>query len=152
MHATEMGSVAAELNERRVAHALVAHLGVSWIVVEASGFMEQRYGLDRALTDSVLIIVLAILPSVLLFAWNHGRPGHDDWRKSELGFFAVNAVLILAALGVRTTVASDKATQPETPAVVVDAAPEQAEVAEVSVGVVASVALDWTGSGREVRS
>ncbi|MGH7555891.1 MAG: hypothetical protein ACREMQ_23050, partial [Longimicrobiales bacterium] len=71
------------LIERRVPHVLAIYLGVSWGVVQFVNFLEGRYDLSPHWTDISLVAIALMIPSVLLFTYNHGKPGRDDWTRAE---------------------------------------------------------------------
>lgn len=87
-----------QLRERRVFHALAVYVGASWGVVEFVSMAEQRYRLSPHLTDLVLLTLVLLLPSVLLLAYRHGKPGKDAWGRPERLGVPANLVIALAVL------------------------------------------------------
>ncbi len=69
--------------ERRVPHYLGAYLAVCWGVLEFVDWLVNRYVLSPYLTDVVLLGLVSLIPSVLLVAYNHGKPGQDQATKTE---------------------------------------------------------------------
>ena len=85
-----------ELLARRVPHILGAYLAAGWLVLEVTDWVVNRYVLSAHLTDFVVACWLLLLPSVLLLAWFHGRPGRDRWTRGERIGIAAN--LLVAGL------------------------------------------------------
>jgi tetratricopeptide (TPR) repeat protein/TolB-like protein len=72
-----------ELLKRRVPQILGIYLGISWAIVEAVGFLVDRYLLSTYLVDLSIVILLSLIPSVLILAYFHGAPGRDEWTMPE---------------------------------------------------------------------
>ncbi len=94
-----------ELLRRRVPQILGVYLAVGWGVLEFSDWLINRYVLSPHLVDFSLVAWAAMIPTVLLLAWNHGAPGRDHWTKLErLGIplnLGVAAALLLGIFGGR---------------------------------------------------
>jgi tetratricopeptide (TPR) repeat protein len=88
-----------ELIERRVPQFVAVYVGGGWGLVQFISFME-RWGLSPAWTNITLFAWALFIPSVLLFTWNHGRPGKDAWTRATKIGIPVN---ILVAVAVLTT-------------------------------------------------
>jgi tetratricopeptide (TPR) repeat protein len=88
-----------ELFERRVPHVLAIYLGAGWGIIEFTSFLEERYSLSTAWTDLALFSWALLIPSVLLFTYNHGRRGPDGWHRSTLIGVPLNLVIAVAVLG-----------------------------------------------------
>ena len=84
-----------ELVARRVPHAFAIYAAASWGCIEFVSFVEERYMLSPHWTDLTLLCLGLLVPSVLLFSYNHGKPGKDTWRRSEKIGIPLN--LIVAA-------------------------------------------------------
>jgi hypothetical protein len=80
------------LIERRVPHFFLVYLGVGWGIVQFLDFLE-RYGISPHWTDISLLALALLTPSVLLFTYNHGRPGKDAVTRSELVAIPLNIVV-----------------------------------------------------------
>src|SRR5688572_29221919 len=92
-----MKSIRDQLVERRVPQFLVAYVGISWGIVQFVDFME-RYGISPHWTDFTLLGLGLLLPSVVLFTYNHGKPGKDDWTRTEKVAIPLNVVLAISIL------------------------------------------------------
>lgn len=106
-----------DLLDRRVPQYVAVYLGASWAVVEFFAFLEDRFLLSPDLTNLVLALLVLLLPSVVVFTYNHGRPGADRWVRSEKIFIPANlaiAAIVLFAgfsgreLGAVTTTVSTR--------------------------------------------
>jgi len=85
------------LTERRVPQILAIYLASCWGLLEFMQFVTERYVLSPHLVDLALLLTALMIPSVLLLAWNHGRPGQDQWVRSEKVGVPLNAVVTLLA-------------------------------------------------------
>ena len=74
------------------------YFGASWVALEFTGFLTDRYALSPNLIDLILLTMLAMLPSVIVMAWTHGKPGKDAWTRTEQVVLPVNLVATLALL------------------------------------------------------
>lgn len=85
--------------QRRVPHILGIYLGACWAIVEfISSLLVDRYLLSPLLIDFGIVILLSLIPSVLLIAYFHGKPGKDEWTKFEKIGIPVNIVITLIIL------------------------------------------------------
>jgi tetratricopeptide (TPR) repeat protein len=87
-----------ELFHRRVPQVATVYAGALWGLVQFSEFATTRYQLPERLVDWVFFGMLGVLPAVLLIAWNHGAPGRDRWTRVEIGFAALNVLIVVATL------------------------------------------------------
>ena len=87
------------LFERRIPQVLAIYAGASWGLIEFAGFLVEEFLLSPHWPRFVLAALLLLLPSVLMLAWFHGRPGRDDVPLAEkIGIPANLAVAALALL------------------------------------------------------
>ena len=84
-----------ELRERRVPQLLGLYMGASWVALEFLGFVTARYDMSPYLVDLVLLALGCMLPSVLLLAYTHGKPGKDQWTFTEKIVVPVNILLMV---------------------------------------------------------
>jgi tetratricopeptide (TPR) repeat protein len=94
-----MSALISDLRERHVFRYLLLYVGVCWGLVEFLDFIVSRYLLSPALTDFALLTAALMLPSVLLIAYHHGRPGADPVARSEKLGVPVNLAVAVAVLG-----------------------------------------------------
>lgn len=76
-------SLLQELWDRRFFQYVGTYLGLSFGLLQFMDFLVNRYQLQSSLVDKLFIFLLAMLPAVLVIAYNHGRPGRDRWRSFE---------------------------------------------------------------------
>lgn len=70
-----------DLFERRVPHLVGIYADASWGLIEFSdAILVRRMLLSTHYVDLVLWAILLLLPSAIILAWFHGRPGRErDW-------------------------------------------------------------------------
>ena len=89
-----------DLMRRRVPHIVAIYAGASWALVEFTAFATDEFLLSPVWTRLVLLTLVLLLPTVLMLAWFHGKPGRDRdslARTEKIGIPA-NAVLCAAVL------------------------------------------------------
>ena len=89
-----------DLFARRVPHIVALYAGASWGLIEFTSFAVDEFLLSPHWTRVVLVTLFLLLPSVILLAWFHGRPGRDrdSLARTEKIGIPVNLVLCVAAL------------------------------------------------------
>jgi len=83
------------LIERRVPHVLAIYAGASWGVVEFVNFAVDEFLLSPHWTRVVLVALLVLLPSALMLAWFHGRPGPEPEGLARTEKIGIPANLVL---------------------------------------------------------
>ena len=85
--------------ERRVPHIVAIYAGVSWAVVEFTDFAVDEFLFSPYWTRLVLATLLLMLPTVVILAWFHGKPGkdRDSLARTERIGIPANVVLCAAA-------------------------------------------------------
>ena len=74
------------------------YMGASWVTLEFLGFLVDRYALSPYLIDLVLLALGAMIPSALILAYTHGKPGKDQWTTTEKVVVPVNVFLTVGLL------------------------------------------------------
>ncbi|HUF49377.1 MAG TPA: tetratricopeptide repeat protein [Longimicrobiales bacterium] len=87
-----------DLVERRVPQVVAIYLGAGWGLIEFVSFMEERFAISPAWTNVALFAWMLLIPSVLIYTWNHGRPGRDTWVRSDKIGIPLNVAVTLAIL------------------------------------------------------
>lgn len=87
-------SLLGDIRERRVPQIFGLFLGASWAIVQFVDWLVNRYYLSPHLTDLTLTILLTIIPSILILAYFHGKPGADKWTYFEKIGIPLNLVLL----------------------------------------------------------
>lgn len=95
---TKNRSTAESLMHRRVPQFVGMYIAATWLVIELGDWMTARFNLPVALTTYVFVAMLAMLPAVVLFAYNHGAPGKDQWTAKERVVIPLNVLLVLGVL------------------------------------------------------
>lgn len=90
------------LLERRVLHVLAIYAGASWGTIEFVSFAVDEFLLSPHWTRVVLLGLLLLLPTALMLAWFHGKPGREleGLARTEKIGIPANVVLCGAVLWV----------------------------------------------------
>lgn len=91
-------SVLKDLIARRVPHILGFYFAAGWAALEFTTYVVDRFVLSPHLADLALMIWALMIPTVLLLAYYHGRPGPDEWTIAEKVGIPINVVLAGALL------------------------------------------------------
>ncbi|MDE2793269.1 MAG: tetratricopeptide repeat protein [Gemmatimonadota bacterium] len=83
------------LVERRVPHVVAIYAGASWGLIEFTGFVVDEFLLSPHWTRLVLVTLVLLLPSVILLAWFHGKPGRDRDSLARTEKIGIPANLVL---------------------------------------------------------
>ncbi len=95
-----------EIIARRIPHIIGMYIAAVWLCVEIADWMSARFGISEQFSTYVFVGMLTFLPSVIMLAWGHGRPGKDTWSKLELSWLPTNILLSVLAInyfGVKPT-------------------------------------------------
>jgi TolB-like protein len=72
-----------DLLSRRVPQILGGYLAASWIILEFMDWLVRRYPISPHLVEFCLVALAALIPTVLMLAYFHGKPGPDQWTRVE---------------------------------------------------------------------
>ncbi len=72
-----------DLLQRRVPQILGIYLATSWAIIEFLDWLINRFSISPHLPEFGLVILASMIPTVLLLAYLHGKPGRDTWTKIE---------------------------------------------------------------------
>ena len=86
-------SIASDLFERRVPQFVGLYFAVSWGIIQFMSWLVDRYLLSPHLVDLSLAIGLSMIPSILILAYFHGRPGKDKWNRIEKIVVPANLII-----------------------------------------------------------
>jgi len=81
-----------DLLQRRVPQILGIYLATSWAIIEFLDWFINHFSISPYLSELVLITLASMIPTVLLIAYFHGKPGKDTWTKTEKIGIPVNIV------------------------------------------------------------
>lgn len=96
-----MNSLMSDLLERRVPQIVAIYIGVSWGLIEFVQLIVDEFLLSPHWTRVALVTAPLLLPSALMLAWLHGKPGRDRVSATESIAVGVNlaaAAVVLALL------------------------------------------------------
>ncbi len=104
-----------DLLDRRVPQILGLYLGAGWAMIQFIAWLTERYDMAANLPDLALVITLSLIPTVIMLAYFHGRPGRivgSRWTRVEKIGIPVNVVLSgLLVILVASSRKTDAATQ-----------------------------------------
>ena len=86
------------LKERRVIQLVGVYIAASWLAIEFLDFLTDRYALSPYLIDLVFLAMGAMVPSVLVLVYTHGKPGRDQWTTTEKVVVPVNVLLAIGLI------------------------------------------------------
>lgn len=87
-----------QLKERRIWRVLVAYPSMTFVLLQVVEFFINNYGLDTRLLTSSIVVAVVLLPAAFIWNWRHGEQGHQAFSRSELGFYGVSIVAVVAAV------------------------------------------------------
>lgn len=87
-----------EIISRRIPHILGMYVAAVWLSVEIADWMSDKFSISNQFSTYVFVGMLTFIPSVVMLAWGHGRPGKDRWSKIEVSWIPVNALISLFAI------------------------------------------------------
>ena len=87
-----------ELVERRVPQIIGSYLFASSSSILFIAWLIDRYALPDYYITLALIALIAILPSVSILAYTHGKPGRDRWGRLEKFSIPINMVFLLVCI------------------------------------------------------
>ena len=87
-----------ELVERRVPQIIGSYLFASSSSILFIAWLIDRYALPDYYITLALIVLIAILPSVSILAYTHGKPGRDRWGRLEKFSIPINMVFLLVCI------------------------------------------------------
>jgi tetratricopeptide (TPR) repeat protein len=82
-----------DLWNRRFFQFLAAFLGSGWALIQFADWFVVRYDFDSVYVDRLALFLLLFLPAFLVFVYNHGKPGPDDWLFFEKIFIPLSFVI-----------------------------------------------------------
>ncbi len=86
-----------ELWNRRFFQFLATYIAVCWGIVQFLLFAVERYQWDNSVIEKFLLFAIIMLPAVLVFIYNHGRAGDDEWKPYEKILVPGNLLVAIGA-------------------------------------------------------
>lgn len=87
-----------DLLQRRVPQILGIYLGSSWAIIEFLDWLINQFSISPHLPRFVLLCLVSMIPTVLMIAYYHGKPGKDEWTKAEKVGIPTNVVAAILML------------------------------------------------------
>jgi hypothetical protein len=91
-------TIVKDLIQRRVPQILGIYLATSWAIIEFLDWLINRFSISPHLPEFGLVILASMIPTVLLLAYFHGKPGRDTWTKIEKIGIPTNALAAIFLL------------------------------------------------------
>ncbi|MCF6319602.1 MAG: tetratricopeptide repeat protein [Proteobacteria bacterium] len=91
-------SIFEEIIARRIPHIIGMYIAGVWLSIEIADWMSDRFNMPNQLSIYVFVGMSTFIPSVVMLAWGHGRPGKDRWSKLELAWLPTNILLSVLAI------------------------------------------------------
>ena len=86
-----------DLWNRRFFQFLATYIAVCWGIVQFLLFAVERYKWDNAVIEKFLLFATLMLPAVIVFIYNHGRAGDDQWKPYERFLIPGNLLIAIGA-------------------------------------------------------
>ncbi len=86
-----------DLWDRRFFQFVGTYLGVSFGIIQFAEFLESRFALEIQLVERLLVFFVILLPAAVVFIYNHGRKGDDEWKPIEKVLIPASFALGLGA-------------------------------------------------------
>ena len=86
------------LLQRRVPQILGIYLGSSWAIIEFLDWLINQFSISPHLPSFVLLTLVSMIPTVVMIAYFHGKPGKDEWTKAEKIGIPANVVAAILML------------------------------------------------------
>lgn len=109
---TDKPNIFEEIIARRIPHILGMYIAAVWLSVEIADWTSDRFSVFDQFSSYVFVGMLTFIPSVILLAWGHGRPGKDKWSMYELAWLPLN--IVLSVLAVNQLLSSPEFVEPTT--------------------------------------
>ncbi|MEE4246121.1 MAG: tetratricopeptide repeat protein, partial [Kangiellaceae bacterium] len=81
---------------RRVPQSLGLYIGATWMMIEIGDWVIERFLLAPEITSYIFLAMVSFVPSVILLAYQYGKPGKDPWHKSTFVAVPINLVTAMA--------------------------------------------------------
>ena len=82
-----------DLFDRRFPQIIFIYLGICWTILEFVSWIVEHYKISPYLTDLSFITLMSMVPTVGMLAYFHGRPGRDEYTKTEKIGIPVNVII-----------------------------------------------------------
>ncbi len=86
-----------ELLNRRIPQILGMYVATVWLCVEIADWMSERFSVSQSFSAYVFVALISMIPAIAFIAWGHGKPGKDQWTRSQLLIVIFNLILAIYA-------------------------------------------------------
>lgn len=87
-----------DLLQRRVPQILGIYLATSWAIIEFLDWLINQFSISPHLPRFILLTLVSMIPTVILIAYFHGKPGKDEWTRVEKIGIPTNVVVAILML------------------------------------------------------
>ena len=87
-----------ELFNRRVPQIIGIYIATTWMMIEIGDWIVERFFLAAEITSYIFIGMITFTPSIILLAYQYGRPGPDKWKMTTFTLIPLNLFLAVAAM------------------------------------------------------
>ncbi len=84
---------AKQSNKANIAKTLIVYLGGAWVIIEAINFLIDKYDLNTAILDVLILLVIFGLPAILIYTWFQQK-----FTRKAIILQAINGVIALAVI------------------------------------------------------
>lgn len=82
-----------EVKERKVIRWISIYFSFALTITGAENLFGSKYNFPDFIFDSMVVIIIAGIPSILIMAWFHGKEGPQKIKKKEIFLHAVVALI-----------------------------------------------------------
>ena len=87
-----------DILNRRVPQIVGLYMAIAWGLIQFIIWLVDEFVLSPYLPQFTFVILLTMLPTVIIVAYFHGKPGRDSWTKIEKIGISINVVLTATIL------------------------------------------------------
>lgn len=88
-------STVSDLKDRKLVQYIGAYIALGFGIVQFAMLAEERYDWPGSFVDKIVIFLVTLLPAIIVFTYNHGKPGLDVWKPFEKVFIPLNIIIAL---------------------------------------------------------
>ena len=109
---TEEKTFIQEAFARRIPQIIGMYVATVWLAVEIGDWVTERFSAPDNLSSFIFVGLLTLLPTVIIVAWGHGKPGRDRWTKTQVVLIPLNIAAALFAMSylIKPVTAANKVT------------------------------------------
>lgn len=93
MSHSDQNSFLQRIWEKGVLQIILSYLVGAWAVIQFVDWLVNRYSISQNWTDICIVFLLALLPSVLLYTYFHGKTNSTKWNRIEKVIIPINILI-----------------------------------------------------------